>query len=73
MEITIIVDNDQMWPLLHELAEKRGCGVPALIMSFVGNQIGQICRPCAGMGFGHDGTNICTVCGGDGLNPRVRR
>jgi hypothetical protein len=41
-------------------------------MSFVGKQLGQICIPCAGMGFGHDGTNICTVCGGDGLNPRAK-
>jgi hypothetical protein len=72
MQITIIVDDSQTWPLLHRIAEQRGCGVPALVMSFVGKELGQICLPCAGMGFGHDDTNICTICGGDGLNPFIK-
>lgn len=69
MQITIIVDDDQMWPVLHRLAEQRGCGVPALAMSFVAKELGRICLPCAGMGFERNGTNVCIVCGGDGLNP----
>ena len=72
MQITIIVDDSQTWPLLHRLAEQRGCGVPALVAAFVGKQLGRICLPCAGMGFERDGTNSCTVCGGVGINPHAR-
>lgn len=75
MQITIIVDNDQTWPLLDRLAKQRGCGVPALVMSFVGTQLGRICLPCAGMGLGgefDEQEKGCTICGGDGLNPFVK-
>lgn len=70
MEITIIIDDQQLGPTLEDIARRRGVPVGALVKRFIEQGVGRVCLVCAGMGTDNDAV-ICSRCKGTGKNPKV--